>query len=145
MPKTKTQSNDQRPSAVQSTRGGRRPTTSKASGGAARPTPSATSEKATRRVKGPRSERAVAAAVPAGTSTPLRQPRSTSKQAAIITLLRRPEGTDLATLMAATGWQSHSVRAALSGLRKHGHQLRRDAGPNGSVYRIMEQADGSEG
>lgn len=37
------------------------------------------------------------------------------KLAAIVELLQRPTGTSLAELMAATGWQAHSVRGALSG------------------------------
>lgn len=37
----------------------------------------------------------------------------------IIALLKRPTGATLATLMAATGWQAHSVRGFISGqLRK---------------------------
>ncbi len=37
------------------------------------------------------------------------------KLAAIVDLLQRPTGASLAELMAATGWQAHSVRGALSG------------------------------
>lgn len=37
------------------------------------------------------------------------------KLAAIVDLLQRPKGASLAELMAATGWQAHSVRGALSG------------------------------
>jgi hypothetical protein len=33
-------------------------------------------------------------------------------------LLKRPEGASITDLTAATGWQAHSVRAALTGLRK---------------------------
>ncbi|WP_271950130.1 DUF3489 domain-containing protein [Ruegeria faecimaris] len=39
-------------------------------------------------------------------------------------LLRRPSGTSLEALCKATGWQPHSVRAALSGLRKKASQLK---------------------
>ncbi len=52
---------------------------------------------------------------------------------------RRQAGADLATLQSATGWQPHSVRAALSGLRKAGYGIERTqpakAG-GGMVYRI---------
>lgn len=41
--------------------------------------------------------------------------REGSKSAAVRELLRRPQGTMLAELMAATGWQAHSVRGFLSG------------------------------
>ncbi len=54
-------------------------------------------------------------------------------------LLSRKAGADLAALQTATGWQPHSVRAALSGLRKAGFSIDR-ADPTkpgiGTVYRI---------
>jgi Protein of unknown function (DUF3489) len=60
-------------------------------------------------------------------SPPIRQ----SKKAAILGLLERPDGAAISDLTAATGWQVHSVRAALTGLRKDGKELIRakdDAG-----------------
>ncbi|WP_282168760.1 DUF3489 domain-containing protein [Ruegeria atlantica] len=54
-------------------------------------------------------------------------------------LLRRPSGTSLEALCKATGWQPHSVRAALSGLRKKGVTIERRASdkPNGpSTYHL---------
>jgi hypothetical protein len=60
-----------------------------------------------------------------------------SKQATIAALLRRPEGAAITELMTVTGWQQHSVRAALTGLRKQGFALLREPGPKGgSIYRI---------
>ena len=44
----------------------------------------------------------------------------------ILKLLRRPTGASLAQLQKTTGWQPHSVRAALTGLRKKGHDIERD-------------------
>src|ERR1700732_3558552 len=49
-----------------------------------------------------------------------------SKKVAIISLLQRPDGAALGDLIAATGWQVHSVRAALTGLRKEGKELARE-------------------
>lgn len=42
----------------------------------------------------------------------------TSKQAKLTELLRRPEGATLDQMMAATGWQAHSVRGVISGVLK---------------------------
>ncbi len=65
-------------------------------------------------------------------------PRET-KAAILRQLLTRKTGADLAALQSATGWQPHSVRAGLSGLRKAGFSIERTdpAKPdNGPVYRI---------
>ncbi len=60
-------------------------------------------------------------------------------------LLRRPSGASLEALCKATGWQPHSVRAALSGLRKNGAMIERRASdkPNGpSTYHLTENTSG---
>jgi len=55
------------------------------------------------------------------TSTPTRE----TKTAILRKLLSRKSGADLVALQSATGWQPHSVRAALSGLRKAGYIIDR--------------------
>jgi len=46
-------------------------------------------------------------------------------------MLVRPSGASLAALCKATGWQAHSVRAALSTLRKKGLPIERREGADG--------------
>lgn len=48
------------------------------------------------------------------------RPRPTSKAGIVLALLEAPEGATLAKLMQVTGWQAHTTRAALTGLRKRG-------------------------
>jgi hypothetical protein len=67
---------------------------------------------------------------------PVRQ----TKKGSILTLLQRPDGAAISELTAATGWQVHSVRAALTGLRKEGKELLRDKDEAGiTLYRIAEE------
>jgi hypothetical protein len=73
-------------------------------------------------------------------------PRDT-KTAILRRLLSRKAGADLAALQSATGWQPHSVRAALSGLRKAGYTIDRAeaAKPGGmATYRITGRAAGAQ-
>ena len=52
-------------------------------------------------------------------------------------LLGRAKGASIAEIMAATGWQPHSARAFLSGLRKKGVTLLRESRKDGETsYRI---------
>lgn len=52
-------------------------------------------------------------------------PRRPRKREIVLALLARAEGASTAELMAATGWQPHTVRAALSTLRKDGEVITR--------------------
>ena len=55
----------------------------------------------------------------------------------IIALLARPDGAAIDDLMAATGWQAHSVRGALAGsLRKKGHVVDSQKVDGRRIYRI---------
>lgn len=47
-----------------------------------------------------------------------RTPREGTKQAELIAMLRAPDGATIAEIMDATGWQSHTVRGAMSGALK---------------------------
>jgi Protein of unknown function (DUF3489) len=68
--------------------------------------------------------------------------RTGSKQAGVISMLQRPEGTTLQAIMAVTGWQPHSVRGFFSGVvrRKLGLQLASDKAGDQRRYRIVPGA-----
>lgn len=46
-----------------------------------------------------------------------------TKKDQLIKLLRQKNGTDIKAINDKLGWQHHSTRAALSGLRKAGYEL----------------------
>jgi Protein of unknown function (DUF3489) len=77
-------------------------------------------------------------------------PRTGTKQARMIDLLKRPEGATVEQIAAATGWQHHTIRGAISGALKKKLGLNveatrtREVGPNktgakgsSTVYRIV--------
>ncbi len=64
-------------------------------------------------------------------------PTKTTKTDAVLRLLRRPSGATIAQLQKITGWQPHSVRAALTGFRKRGIAVAREKDDAGTtVYRV---------
>jgi DNA-binding MarR family transcriptional regulator len=78
-----------------------------------------------------------------------RAARAATKQALMIELLKRPEGATVEQIAAATGWQHHTIRGAISGALKKKLGLTveatrtREVGPNktgakgsSTVYRI---------
>jgi hypothetical protein len=66
--------------------------------------------------------------------------RADTKRARIIAMLRKPAGTTVAAIMAATDWQQHSVRGFLAGIvrKKLGLNLVSDQTDKGRVYRIKD-------
>ena len=69
-------------------------------------------------------------------------PAKSTKTAAVIRLLRRPSGATIVQLQKFTDWKPHSVRAALTGLRKKGHDVQRGKDAKGvTVYRIPKEAE----
>lgn len=58
-------------------------------------------------------------------------------------LMERPSGATLDAICKATGWQTHSARAMISGLRKAGHTVEREPGDadKRSIYRIVITAE----
>ena len=80
------------------------------------------------------------AAAPSPTPAPLSPaPRQGTKIAGVIALLQRDQGAKLDELIAATGWLPHTARAALTGLRHRGYDVRLERGEKGkaSVYRAF--------
>ena len=50
-------------------------------------------------------------------------PERQTKTELVLGMLRRDEGATLSQMVEATGWQPHTTRAALTGLKKKGHAL----------------------
>ena len=61
---------------------------------------------------------------------------SCSKREKLIARLRGPSGISIEELTEEFGWQPHSARAMLSGLRKAGHMVDRTKQGSVTVYRI---------
>ena len=65
--------------------------------------------------------------------TSVKGPTKTDK---VLTLLRRDKGTTLTDLVEATGWQAHTTRAMLTGLRKRGHAIERRKRDDVTCYHL---------
>lgn len=68
------------------------------------------------------------------------KPAATTKIAAVVVLLERKQGATLDELTAATSWQKHTTRAALTGLRKKAYVIERNKRNNVNCYRIVGKA-----
>ena len=65
------------------------------------------------------------------------RPRASTKRAVLIGMLERPDGASVAELGQRLGWLSHTVRAAITGLRHAGREVTRSKDAEGhSVYRL---------
>ena len=68
--------------------------------------------------------------------------KSPSKSALVLKLLGRAKGATIAEIEGPTGWQPHSSRAYLSGLRKKGRSVVREQRKTGeTAYRIVDTAN----
>lgn len=68
---------------------------------------------------------------------PLTLPAYPTKTAMVIDLLSRAEGATLDDLVRATGWLPHTTRAALTGLRKMGHQINKGKRSDITCYQLI--------
>ena len=135
------------------------PTSAEADSAADAPAPASEADGAQKRAKtkaakgkakaaktAPATRKTKAKAAPADKPTP----RAGTKQALMIELLKRPEGATVEQIAAATGWQHHTIRGAISGALKKKLGLTveatrtREVGPNktgakgsATTYRIV--------
>jgi predicted ArsR family transcriptional regulator len=58
-----------------------------------------------------------------GEDSMTKSPKPKTKKQQLIQLLTRKSGADVATISKKLGWQTHTTRAALTGLRKAGYEV----------------------
>jgi hypothetical protein len=106
----------------------------------------AQSKTTTRRTKAPATPKPAPAASTGAVQAEPGASGPKGKLGAVVTLLRRPDGAQIAELMAATGWQAHSVRGAISGAlkKKLGLTITSDKTEAGRAYRIIDIAAGAD-
>jgi hypothetical protein len=91
-----------------------------------------------RTVKTTRSKSPKRHATIAADSAAVAKARTGTRYAQVIAMLQDRTGATIAAIMAATGWQQHSVRGFLAGVvrKRLGLNLVSEPGENGRVYRI---------
>lgn len=78
-------------------------------------------------------------------SKPDRKEKRQTKASKVETLLARKSGATLEQLCEATGWQAHTCRAFMSGLRKKGREVVRETSKGGNgVYRFTAASTGAK-
>ena len=69
-------------------------------------------------------------------------PRAGTKQAKLVAMLSRKSGVTLAKASEALGWQPHTTRATMTGLKKRGYVIERLAREaKDSLYLIRPDED----
>jgi biotin operon repressor len=69
--------------------------------------------------------------------------RNKTKKDRLISLLSKPKGAQVSVLCKALGWQKHTVRAAMSGLRKQGMAIETSRSVNDveAIYTLRSQPE----
>lgn len=67
-------------------------------------------------------------------------PRVT-KSAKLLTLLQNGTGASLEDMTEATGWLPHTVRAAMTGLKKKGHTIEKHVEGNTTIWSVKAAAE----
>ena len=96
----------------------------------ANPSTSAGTRKPTRKSNAGKSPGPSSAAKPA-------PPKQPSKQVRLAAMLLRDEGATLDHMIGSTGWLPHTVRAALTGLKKKGYGISSDKVDGVRTYRAV--------
>lgn len=65
--------------------------------------------------------------------------QSKSNKEILVRLLKRDRGASISEIVKATGWQPHSTRAALTGLRKAGYTIDGEKTDKIRHYRIAAE------
>ena len=63
-----------------------------------------------------------------------------TKAATLLALLQTGTGASLEEMVEATGWQAHTVRAAMTGFRKKGHAIDKHVEGNTTVWSAKSAA-----
>jgi biotin operon repressor len=64
-------------------------------------------------------------------------PRQGTKSQRLLTMLQTGTGASLDEMTEATGWQAHTVRAAMTGFRKRGFTVERHVEGNTTVWSVQ--------
>jgi biotin operon repressor len=70
------------------------------------------------------------------TNAPEPKAARVTKLGVLLTLLQTGTGASLEEMTDATGWQAHTVRAAMTGLRKKGHGIEKHVEGNTTVWSV---------
>ncbi|WP_374527123.1 DUF3489 domain-containing protein [Novosphingobium sp.] len=68
--------------------------------------------------------------------TDIRKPREHTKLDRLLALLQTGSGASLEDMTEATGWQPHTVRASLTGLKRRGYEIKRGIEGNTTIWSI---------